>query len=441
MLKKVQYDFVAASICKVVIYGTIFILAVLAILLIVLGSENAHTSSCLLVCGFAFLYIASAYWLLRRNYHHIVARMLVLFYMFVASGIVVVWGISTPIGLLLFALVIILAGILLTARCALVAAVVSAAILIGFKTAVTLGWYQPDTSWMTTEPSYGDAFAYSTMFIMLALISWLYNREMERSLAAVQQTEAALLQQKATLKLQVKERTRDLRRVQLQEMRQMYHFASLGQLGVTLLHDLANHLTALTLSMEGLEAKQQSKELSRAQQIIQYLGEMVESTRRRLHGETQNQTFDIVRKISEAVDCLHYKAVQNSVEIDWQPSVKFWRYTGDPESFGQIIAILTSNAIDAYSNSTSTDKHRVVVTLEVKGKYITICISDWGKGISKSRRKQLFTSHHSTKKSGLGLGLYIAKQIVEMQFLGTVVLRPVEDHTEFIIKLPLSNER
>ncbi len=441
MLKKLQYDSVSASICKVVIFGTLFIISIIAILLISLGSEKAHTVSCLFASFFAFLYIASTYWLLRQNYYRTVAYLLVLFYILVASSIAIVWGISTPIGLLFFALVIILAGILLTARWALFTAVLSGAILIGSQTAATLKWYQPSISWMADGPSYGDAFAYSAMFIMLALISWLYNREMERSLAKVKRTEAALLQQKATLKLRVKERTRDLRRVQLQEMRQMYHFASLGQLGVTLLHDLANHLTALTLSIEGLKDKQHSKELSRAQQIIHYLGDMVESTRRRLHGEAQKQTFDIVRKISETIDFLHYKAVQNSVEIDWQPFVKSWKYTGDPESFGQIIAILTNNAIDAYGNFTPADTRRVVVTLEVKDKYITIHISDWGKGIPKSRRKKLFTPHHSTKKSGLGLGLYIAKQIVEMQFLGTVILRPVSDHTEFIIKLPLNNEK
>lgn len=441
MLKKLQYDSVITSICKVVIFGTLFITSVIAILLASLGRENAHTAICLVTCGFAFLYLISTYWLLHQNHYRMVTYLLLLFYLLIASSIVVAWGISTPIGLLLFSLVIILAGILLAARYAIFAAVLSGTILLGSQTAATLGWYQPNTSWMVSSPSYGDALAYSAMFIMLALISWLYNREMNRVLANVKRTEAALLQQKATLKLRVKERTRDLRHVQLQEMRRMYHFANLGQLGVTLLHDLANHLTALTLSIEGLEDKQPSKELGRAHQIIHYLSDTVESTRRRLHGEAQKQTFDIVRKVSETIDFLHYKAVQNSVEIDWKSSIKSWKYTGDPESFGQVIAILTSNAIDAYSNVTSTDMRRVVVTMETEGKYIAIHIRDWGRGIPESRRKKLFTAHHSTKKSGLGLGLYIAKQTVEMQFLGTIILRPMSDHTEFIVKLPLSHEK
>jgi signal transduction histidine kinase len=440
MQKEPLDNSVTDRICKVVIFGTLFIVSAITGLLI-LGDKNTYTVYCLFTSVVAFLYIASAYWLLRRNYYRIVAYLLVLFYILVASSIVIAWGISTPMGLLFFALVIILAGILLTARVALFAAVLSGLILVGLQTTIVLQWYQPNTSWMASEPSYGDAFAYSAMFIMIALISWLYNQEMERSLSKVKQTETALLQQKATLKLRVKERTRDLRRVQLQEMRQMYNFASLGQLGITLLHDLANHLTVLTISIEGLKDKQYSKELAPAYQTIHYISDMIESTRRRLNGETQQRTFDVVRKISETVDFLYYKAAQNSVDIVWEPPVKSWQYTGDPESFGQIIAILTNNAIDAYSNFTSANQPRVVVTLETKGSHMTIRINDWGKGISKSWRKKLFTPHHSSKKSGLGLGLYIAKQIVEMQFLGTIVLRPVGDHTEFVVKLPLGNEK
>lgn len=441
MLKKSQYNSVVTSICRVVIFGTLFIVSASTLLLIYFGKDNTYTSSCLLVCGIAFLHLLVTYRLLQQHYYDAVAYLLLLFYILIASSIVAAWGISTPIGLLLFALVIILAGILLTARSALYGAILSGFILVGMQTATHLGWHRPDTSWMTNTTSYGDAFAYWAMFMMLALISWLYTREMERSLARVKRTEAALLQQKATLKMQVKERTRDLRRVQLEEMRRMYHFAGLGQLGITLLHDLANHLTALTLSIEDLRDDAHSKEIGRAQQIIHYLGDVVESTRLRLHGEPQKQTFDIVRKVSETIDFLHYKAAQNLVEIDWRPLMKSCKYTGDPESFGQIIAILVNNAIDASSNSDPSSTRRVAVTLKSSGNNITIHVSDWGKGITKSRRKKLFTPHYSTKKSGLGLGLYITKQIVEMEFSGTIVLHPSNDHTEFIIKLPQNNEK
>lgn len=432
-----RYNPIAASTSYVVILGTWLVIATLAVLLGInwYVTHDTHVPGTMLLCGIAGVYVTIAYMLLRRYYYTITAYLLVIFYLVLTSSIVWSWGINAPIGPLGFGLVIVLAGILLSARHALFAGVASALTLLIIQTVAAIGWYQPDTSWTGNQSTFGDVLGYCTVFGMLALVSWLYNREMERALAHARRAETALRQQKATLRRQVKERTKDLRRVQLDEMRQMYHFAELGQAGVTLLHDLANHVTALTLEIEHID-KRHPEEMARAQTITRYLGDLINNTRQRLHGGTQKRTFDIVRKISETVDFLHYKAVERDVTIKWQPPIGSWKYAGDPDSFGQVIAILISNAIDAYNNIPHSDEHHVVLTLQPSNTHISIRVEDWGKGITRSRRKLLFKPHHSTKKSGLGLGLYIAKQIVEMQFLGTMALSPKTDHTEFVIRLP-----
>lgn len=272
---------------------------------------------------------------------------------------------------------------------------------------------------------------------MLALLSWLYNREMERALDHARRAEIALRRQKATLRLQVKAATNDLRKVQLEEMRRMYYFSKLGQLGVTLLHDLANNLTALTLEVEGMDDKS-GNERKRMQQIIHSLDDLVNTTRQRLNGKPQEQLFNVAREISETIDFLRYKATQKGIEIQWQPPAGLWKCKGDPESFRQIIGIITNNALDAYPARPSRGERRVVIAMQANNTHATIKISDWGKGIAKSKRRQLFKPHHSSKKSGLGLGLYITKQITEMQFNGSIALGARTDCTEFIIKLPLS---
>jgi signal transduction histidine kinase len=72
-------------------------------------------------------------------------------------------------------------------------------------------------------------------------------------------------------------------------------------------------------------------------------------------------------------------------------------------------------------------------------RHIIIVISDWGKGISKSQRRYLFRPFHTTKRTGLGIGLFIARQTVVINFAGNVTLNSASDHTEFVIKLPLKN--
>lgn len=442
MIKRPQYNSVTANISAVVILGTLFVIICIAALLLrsYMVTHRAYTLDGLLASGVALAYILFTSWLLRKNRYRVVAYLLVLFYMLTASVIVFVWGINTPIGPLTFALVIVLTAILLTARSALIAALLAGLILAGVQAAASLDWHRPDSSWMVNQSTFGDVAAYSSVFIMIALISWLYNREMERSLAQVRRAEAKLTQQKMMLKSQVKDRTKELRQVQLEEMRHMYQFAELGQLGVTLLHDLADHLTTLNLEIDDMESKKGSKPVARARQITQYLEDIVDHTRQRLGGRTQKQTFDVVRLINETIDFLYHKAKKLGVEIVWQPPEDNVVYVGDADSLSQILAIIISNAIDAYESLPTSDEHRVTVTLEQNNKQVVIRVSNGGKVISITERKRLFKLQHSTKKSGLGLGLYIAKQIVEMQFSGTIALNHRSSRTEFIIKLPKNDE-
>jgi len=433
----------AQTVYQIVLLGTYAVVAAISALsLLSLFLGRGPESGTLVVCGMAVLYILLIRVLVRRNCRGLVAHMLVAFYMLIAVSIVCTWGINTPMGLLLFCVVIVLAGILLTARCALIAASLAGLILLVVQTAVLFNWYRPDMSWTGKESSYGDAAASCVIFGMLALVSWLYNRQMERSLQVAQGAEVALSRQKATLREKVKHRTAQLREAQLDEMQQMYRFAELGQLGVTLLHDLANHLTALTLEIDGLHSKQNSAAMARAKEITGYLEEMVDNTRSRLHGGTQEQTFNIVRTTNEVISFLGYKAAKAKVTIDWHPPARSWTYTGDPTCFSQVIAVIISNAIDAYSDTSSTSKARVQpkrlsVSMQRDDHHITIIISDWGKGISKSQRKYLFKPFHTTKKTGLGIGLFIAQQTVITNFGGSITLNPNSDHTEFIIKLPV----
>lgn len=414
---------------------------VTALLLISLSLGYGNTLGSLAVCFIAALYVVAIRTLARRGHRQAVSYLLIMFYLLIAVGVALSWGINSPVGLLIFGVAIVLAGILLTARHAPLAALVAGLILVGIQTAVVFGWHAPDMSWTGKQSSYVDVIASCVVFGVLALVSWLYNREMERSLQVARHAERALFKQRTVLKQTVKKRTTQLRRVQLQEMQQMYSFAELGQSGVTLLHDLANYLTALTLEIEDLQSEKNTKALARTREITGYLEEVVDITRARLLGETQEQTFDIVRKTSEVINFLGYKAAKAKVAIDWQPPVGSWTYFGDPTCYSQVITIIMSNAIDAYGSQTDrrfrAKAARLSIFMQRDKRHITIKISDWGKSISKSQRKHLFKPFQTTKKTGLGIGLFIARQTVEISFGGTITLNPGSKHTEFIVKLPL----
>ncbi len=424
-------------ICNVVLFGTYLVVVAILGLLIISFSLNPapHMVGRIVVGGLALAYVVLAHVLLRLQRQRAVAYMLITFYLALAAGIELAWGINTTIGTLTFALAIVLAGILLTARHSLWAATFAVLTLLGLQTAIYLQWYLPVTNKIS---SFGDAAAYSVMFGMLALISWLYNTEMERSLAQAWNAEAALQAQKATLKTQVEQRTKQLRQAQLKEIQQMYRFAELGQLGVTLLHDLANHLTALTLEIDDLHKAGHSKAISRARRITDYLGDIVDSTRARLNGGTQARNFNIIRRIDDVVDFLRDRAEKADVTVTWAAPKASWRLTGDASSLSQVITIIACNGIDAY-DAPATQRD-ITITAERTKTDIIIRIFNHGT-IPKAQRKNLFKPFQTTKKSGMGLGLFIAKQTVELQFSGTLTLSPNSKHTEFVITLPRKHAR
>ncbi|MBN1822485.1 MAG: HAMP domain-containing histidine kinase, partial [Prolixibacteraceae bacterium] len=90
--------------------------------------------------------------------------------------------------------------------------------------------------------------------------------------------------------------------------------------------------------------------------------------------------------------------------------------------FSWVIENLCKNAIDAMENNPGT----ISVRLTEKEDNIRIDISDTGKGIPKSQHKTIFQPGFSTKKRGWGLGLSLAKRIIEMYHKGKIFIKQSE---------------
>ena len=58
---------------------------------------------------------------------------------------------------------------------------------------------------------------------------------------------------------------------------------------------------------------------------------------------------------------------------------------------------------------------------------IFIDIGDTGKGIAKSKIKQVFNPGFTTKKRGWGLGLTLAKRIIEIYHNGKIYVKSSEE--------------
>lgn len=86
--------------------------------------------------------------------------------------------------------------------------------------------------------------------------------------------------------------------------------------------------------------------------------------------------------------------------------------------FSWVIENLCKNAIDAMGNNGT-----ITINLHEKENKIYIDVTDTGKGVPKSQFKTIFQPGYSTKKRGWGLGLSLAKRIIENYHSGKIFIK------------------
>ena len=211
-------------VCNIALLGTVLVMGAFFILLAVSFSalHNTYVLGRLAVCVGAFIYLCGVFWLSRSRRYLLSAHLLVLFYLILAMGTVWQWGTSTTFGILMFGLVIVLAGTLLSSRHVLYTAGIAIITTLALHAGAYLHLYSEHFDQVHRSASFGDAMGYNVQFAIIALVSWLFGREVERSLGRAQHAETALLEEKAMLEIRVKERTLALRKAQIEEMQQMY---------------------------------------------------------------------------------------------------------------------------------------------------------------------------------------------------------------------------
>ena len=415
--------------------GTFLLVAIVTILLFAsyFLLHNTYVIGRIFICGVAILYLAIVSVLWNRRYTSLASKGLIIFYFGIAGLILYVWGISTIFGILLLAISIILAGILLGARYTLYFGAMAIALIFFIQ------WAHPPSIPITLRPSnFGDATAYSALLAILALISWLFGKQTERLFAKNRQAEQALIKEKESLEVRVAERTEQLQKAQIKELQQLYQFAEMGQLSAALLHDLANHLSVLTFDIADLKKQQHTEAIKRAEESVGFLENAVRQVRSQLQGKSEHQRFDAVQCARESVALVTQKAQKSHVTVLFQPSMQSVFVKGDPLRLSHVITILVRNGIEAYKKSTK-DGQAVTITMDVVKNKVIIRIRDQGIGLTHAQRKHLFSPVKSTKKEGLGIGLFIATKITETHFKGTLSLNPTTDYTEFILEIPRSS--
>lgn len=107
-----------------------------------------------------------------------------------------------------------------------------------------------------------------------------------------------------------------------------------------------------------------------------------------------------------------------------------------PSLFEWVAENLCKNAVDAMGGA-----GRIEVVVEEDAQYVYVEVKDSGKGIPKSNFRSVFKPGFTTKERGWGLGLSLAKRIVEEYHHGKIYVKDsvIGVGTTFRIELPKGN--
>jgi two-component system sensor histidine kinase HydH len=218
--------------------------------------------------------------------------------------------------------------------------------------------------------------------------------------------------------------------------------AALGQLASAIAHEVRNPLAVMRSAAQGLveaggpvdaETRRASDfitaEIDRLSNVVTSLlafARPVQVRRRRVSvPELLERTEQLARDEVTGAD----------VRLARREPTAHAVLHGDPDLICQVLLGLVTNAVEAMDG-----RGDVLLEAETRGGSVEIAVADSGPGVSPEFRARIFEPFFTTRPKGTGLGLAVARQIVEAH-AGTI---SVQDRpgggARFVVRLPVARD-
>jgi len=277
-----------------------------------------------------------------------------------------------------------------------------------------------------------------------------------RDITERKRAEEALREYSERLEEMVERRTQELREAQ-EELIRNERLAVLGQLADGVAHELRNPLGAISnatyflnmvLEEPSPEVKEAleilSKEVGTSEKVISSL---IDVARTKPPTRREVDLNDVLRWTLSRI------AVPENVEVVRQLDETLPTIQADPDQLIQIFGNTILNGIQAMTEGgrlvvrtlTSSDFGELSRAVEpskaLSPEWVAVSFTDTGVGISEENLERLFESFFTTKAKGIGLGLTLAKTLVEGHGGSIEVESEVGKGSTFTIKLPLAETK
>lgn len=222
--------------------------------------------------------------------------------------------------------------------------------------------------------------------------------------------------------------------------------AAMGEMIANIAHHWRQPINAVNLLVVDLKEAYEFGELTqelidtqtaKINSIIQGMSKTIDDFRYFFVSEGRPELFVACDAVAKAVELNEpiVAAHHMTLVAERTGGFKVWGYMNE---IIQVLTQLIKNSIDALMQHSTGEEGVITVRCYDRDNHAVIEVSDNGSGIDSSVAKRLFEPYVSTKgvAHGLGIGLYMAKTIVERSLGGSIDLTSTEHGVRVTITLP-----
>jgi PAS domain S-box-containing protein len=208
-----------------------------------------------------------------------------------------------------------------------------------------------------------------------------------------------------------------------QELSHLARVSTMGELSVSLAHELNQPLTAILTNAQVAQRliAAGNPDMAELGEILadivaddQRAGEVVHRVRSLIHkGQVEAQRLDLNGVVRDVVRLVRSEALIKDVTVILELSPLPVLIRGDRIQMQQVLLNLIINGLESIKEGGAGNATLVVRTHLPDQQWVQVSVEDTGVGISDSALEGIFEPFHTSKSNGMGMGLSICRSIVQ----------------------------
>ncbi|MFT5835553.1 MAG: signal transduction histidine kinase [Sulfurimonas sp.] len=216
---------------------------------------------------------------------------------------------------------------------------------------------------------------------------------------------------------------------------QQHKLSQLGQLLGFITHEWKeplNRISSYFVSMQisNTSNKDLTLKLDKCQKQIDHMNNTMSSFKSFYKSDSKENYFYFDKAVNYILGLLKDELLMNNIHISYKNN-NHNKIKGHENDFSQIILILLNNSKEAFNTKGIKNKKITIVIQEN-----IIYFNDSAGGVEIDDIRDIFLTEFTTKSENMGIGLYIAKLILEEKFNANIEVRNAKQGVEFTILLP-----